>query len=280
MILVTGATGNVGRRAVRQLLDQGQRVSAVSRDPKPGAVPEGAEPVGADPSHPQSLRAALDGVEAILLSPRAVGGAAEELLSLARQHGVKRVTVLSAVTVQYPVGHRRFIEEFAAVEGAAKGSGLDWTILRCADFASNTLAWSEQIRGRGTVFGAYPQAATSTIHEGDVAAVSVRALTDAAHAQQTYLLTGPQSLTQTAKVEVIGRTIGRELSFVELPPEQVRQGMLQAGLPEEIPDRLLGSLADYAHQAGPSSDTVERVLGRPALSYATWVAEHVDAFTN
>jgi uncharacterized protein YbjT (DUF2867 family) len=128
------------------------------------------------------------------------------------------------------------------------------------------------------VFGAYSRAATSTIHEADVAAVAVRALTDAAHAGQTHLLTGPQSLTQPEKVDIIGLAVGRRLSFVELPPEDLRQGMLGAGLAEDIPDRLLGSLSDYANQAGPSSDIVERVLGRPAHTYATWVAEHVTAF--
>jgi hypothetical protein len=70
------------------------------------------------------------------------------------------------------------------------------------------------------------------------------------------------------------------LSFEELPPEQVRQAMLAQGLPEDVPDRLLGSLADYAKQPGPSSDTVEQVLGRPALTFAEWAAEHADAFRN
>jgi uncharacterized protein YbjT (DUF2867 family) len=192
---------------------------------------------------------------------------------------VERVVALSAATVQYAAGYRRFADAFKAVEDAVKASGLQWTVLRSADYASNTLAWAPQIRSAGVVRGAYGDAATSTVHERDVAAVAARALVNPAHAGHTYLLTGPQSLTQRDKVRLIDEAIGKKLSFEELPPEQLRQAMLAQGLPEDVPDRLLGSLADYAKQPGPSSDTVEQVLGRPALTFAAWAAEHA-AFRN
>lgn len=92
-------------------------------------------------------------MEAILLSPRAAGSAAVDLLARARETGAARVVVLSSVTVRYPAGHARFRQHFQAVEDVAKGSGLDWTILRCADFAANTLAWAGQIQATGTVRG-------------------------------------------------------------------------------------------------------------------------------
>jgi uncharacterized protein YbjT (DUF2867 family) len=278
MILVTGATGNVGREAIDLLLDRGEAVSAVSRNPATAQLPAGARLVTGDPSHPKTLRAALGGVEAILLSPRAVGNATAELLSLAAEQGVKRVVVLSAMTVEYPAGHRRFAEQFRAVEDSAKASGLQWTVLRNSDFDSNALAWAPQIRSAGVVRGAYGNAATSAIHERDIAAVAVRALVDPVHTGRSYLLTGPQSLTQYEKVRLIGDAIGRKLSFEELPPEQIRQAMLAQGLPEEIPERLLGSLADYAKQAGPSSAVVEQILGRTALTFAEWAAGHAAAF--
>lgn len=277
MFLITGATGNVGREGVRLLLDDHREVVAVTRDPAHAALPDAAHVVRGDPSRPSALASALERVEAILLSPRAVGDATAELLSLAAEHGVRRVVVLSAVTVEYPARHTRFAEEFRAVEDAAKASGLEWTILRCADFDANALAWAPQIRSTGVVRGAYADAATSPIHQRDIAAVAVRAM-DTGHAGRTYLLTGPQSLAQRDKVRLIGDALGEELSFQELLPEQVRQAMLAQGLPEEIPDRLLGSLADYAKQPGPSSDTVERILGRPALTFAEWAAENAAAF--
>ncbi|MEU7897865.1 NAD(P)H-binding protein [Nonomuraea sp. NPDC049152] len=278
MILVTGATGHVGRHAVGLLLDNGSEVAAVTRNPPTANLPAEAHLVVADPSNPQTLATALNGVDAILLSPRAVGNAGTELLSLAAEHGVRRVVVLSATTVERPAGHERFAAHFKAVEDAAKASGLQWTFLRCADFAANALGWAPQIRSTGIVRGAYGDAATSPIHERDIAAVAVKALTDDDHAGRSYLLTGPQPLTQRDKVRLIGQAIGRELSFQELSPEQVRQGMLAQGMPEDVPERLLGSLADYAKQAGPSTDTVERLLSRPALTFAEWASEHADAF--
>jgi uncharacterized protein YbjT (DUF2867 family) len=94
------------------------------------------------------------------------------------------------------------------------------------------------------------------------------------------VLTGPQSLTQRDKVRLIGEAIGTELSFQEISPQQVRRAMVSQGLPEEIPDRLLGSLAHYAKRPGPSAGTVQQVLGCPALTFAQWAADHATAFRN
>lgn len=271
VILITGATGVVGREAVRLLLCQGAKVAAVTRDPQADL------PTGAQLIHPGEVKT-LDGVESILLSPRAVGAGVADLLTWACAAGAKRVVALSAVTVQYPAGYARFREQFQAVEHTTKNSGLDWTILRCADFAANTLAWAGQIRATGTVRGAYPQARTSTIDERDVAAVAALALTAPGHTGQTHLLTGELSLSQPEKAAAIGAALGHELRFVEVKPDDVRRGMLAAGLPDEVADRLLGSLADYAREAGPTTETVRRLLGRPARAYATWAVEHSAAF--
>ncbi|MFE6487321.1 NAD(P)H-binding protein [Streptomyces sp. NPDC057757] len=282
MFVVIGATGSVGRDAVNLLLDAGEEVAAVTRDPA-ADLPDGARIVSGDPSRPDTLTAWPDGAEAVLLSPRAVGGAAAPLLSLAAARGARRVVVLSAATVEHPAGHRRFADEFRAVEEAVSRSGLDRTFLRCADFAANALAWAPQIRTAGVVRGAYGDAATSPIHQRDIAEVAVRALLrteDAGHAERAHLLTGPQSLSQRDKVRLIGEVVDRDLSFQELAPEQVRRAMLAQGLAEDIPDRLLGSLADYAKTPGPTTDTVERLLGRPALTFAAWAADNAAAFTS
>jgi uncharacterized protein YbjT (DUF2867 family) len=251
MLLITGATGNVGREAMRLL---GDRAVGLSR----------ATPLGT-----------VAHVEGVLYSPRA---ATPERLTWAVERGAKRVVVLSAATVAHPAGDPRFVAEFTAAEQAAQRSGLEWTILRSTDYAANALAWAPQIRRDGAVRGAYRQAVTSTVDERDVAAVAVRALLEPEHAGRTYLLTGPQPLTQAAKVDAIGRATGRALSFAEIAPEHVRQGMLAAGLPAELPDRLLGSLADYARAPGPSSTTVADLLGRPARTFAEWAADHAEAF--
>jgi uncharacterized protein YbjT (DUF2867 family) len=190
------------------------------------------------------------------------------------------VVALSAVTVEFGGGEKRFAAAYKAVEDAAKASGLRWTILRCAEYDSNALAWAPQIRATGVVRGAYGDAASSPIHNRDVAAVSALALVDARHAEHTYVLTGPQSLTQRDRVRLIGEAIGKEAPWIEMAPDQVRVNMLAQGLPEDVPDRLLGYLASLNQQPGPTSTTVEQVLGRPALTFAQWAVEHAAAFRN
>lgn len=279
MIVVTGATGPVGRQAVQLLLDAGAEVAAVTRDPAAAGLPDGARIIKGDPSRPQTLAAALPGTEAVLLSPRAAGGGAAELLALAASHGAQRVVLLSALTVEYLAGEPRFADQFRAAEKVAQDSGLAVTVLRCADFDTNALAWAPQIRASGVVRGAYPAAATSPIHERDIAQVAVAALASPGSNGACHVLTGPQSLSQSDKVRLIGQATGRELEFAEVSPEQVRQAMLAQGLPEEIPDRLLGSLRDYARQPGPTTDTVQQLLGRPALTFATWASQNAAAFS-
>jgi uncharacterized protein YbjT (DUF2867 family) len=280
MILVTGATGNVGREVVELLLGEGETVVAVTRTPSAASLPGGAEVVGGDPSRPTTLTSALYGVDTLFLVPRAVGGATAELLSLARETGVPRVVLVSALTVEYPVGERRFADEFRAAEDAVRTSGLEWTLLRCADFDANALAWAPQIRSAGVVYGVYGEAATSPVHEADIAAVGARALVDEGHAGRSYVLTGPQSLTQPDKVRIIGEAIGRELSWVEIAPDRLREGLLAQGVPADVPERLIGSLADYAKRPGPSSTDVQDVLGRPARTFAEWAVDRADAFRN
>jgi uncharacterized protein YbjT (DUF2867 family) len=278
MILITGATGNVGREVVNLLLAEGQKVVAISRNPNRAILPPDALVIEGNPSQPQTVSAALGEIEAVLLSPRPVDGGATDLLRLTRSKGARRVVVLSALTVQYGGGYRRFADEFRAIEDAAKQSGLDWTVLRSADYASNAKAWLPQIRRGDVVRGAYGDAATSTVHEWDVAAVAARALVDAAHAGQTYMLTGPQSITQREKVRVIGHAINRNVTWQEVPPEQVRQAMLAQGVSPDVPDRMLGYLSECVEKPGPSSDSVQRLLQRPALTFAEWATEHAAEF--
>jgi uncharacterized protein YbjT (DUF2867 family) len=285
MILVTGATGNIGREVVKLLQEGDEHVVAITRHPASAALPKGVIVVGGDPSHPQTLVSALPEVKTVFISPRALGddnpgAAAVELLKLAAERGAQRVVTLSAVTVEFGGGYRRFADAFRGVEDAVKASGLPWTILRSAEYDSNALAWAPQIRALGVVRGAYGDAASSPIHNRDVAAVSAVALMNAAHAGHTYVLTGPQSLTQRERVRLIGAAIGKAIPWVDTSPQQVRESMLAQGLPADVPDRLLGYLASLDQQAGPSSTTVQQLLGRPALPFAQWAAEHASAFRN
>jgi uncharacterized protein YbjT (DUF2867 family) len=278
MIMVTGASGAVGRLVVTGLLERGCDVLAVSRDPGRAGFPTEARAVAADLSRPETLAEALGGVHTIFLNPAAVERGTEGLLALAVENGVPRVVLLSALTVEYPAGDPAFAARFARLEQLVSASGLASTVLRSGDFAGNVRIWAPQIRAGNIVRGPYGEAATSPIDEQDLAAVATTVLASTDHVGRTYTLTGPESLTQRDKVRIIGEAVGRELRFDELDPEVARATMLGAGVPPEIVARLLGSLADYVLTPGPTTGDVRSVLGRPARKFGDWAMAHSDLF--
>jgi uncharacterized protein YbjT (DUF2867 family) len=284
MILVTGATGNVGREMVNALLDEGAEVRAVTRNPQAAGLPAHVEVVEGDPSRPDTIAPFLNGVTALFLHPRAVGTPAVELLALARARGVKRVVTLSAMNVddnldEQPSRYRG--DRNKEVEDAAVGSGLEWVSLRAGFFAINTLqAWGAQIRAGDVVRGPYATFAEAPIHERDLVGVGARALLTDELVGRRLELTGPQSLTHEEMVAIIGDAIGRPLRYQEIPPEAAKQGMVQHGFPEPFVEALMARYAKKVGQAAPLTGEVEKILGRPAHSFAEWVADHAASFKN
>jgi uncharacterized protein YbjT (DUF2867 family) len=288
MILVTGASGTIGRPLIEVLVDQGAEVRAVTRIPQAAGLPVGVEVVEGDPSRPDTIAPFLEGVTGLFLHPRAVGiPAAGELLALARERGVQRVVALSATNVDDPLDEqpsRYNGDRNKEVEDAAVASGLGWVSLRASSFAIDTLqAWGAQIRAGDLVRGPYATFAEASIHERDLAGVGARALRSdelVARRGRRVELTGPQSLTHQQMVTIIGEVLGRPLRYQEIPPETARQGMVQLGLPEPFVEALMGRYAREVGQAAPVTGEVERILGRPARTYAQWVADHAAAFQN
>jgi uncharacterized protein YbjT (DUF2867 family) len=285
MILVTGATGTIGRPLIDVLVSEGAKVRALTRNPQAAGLAAGVEVVEFDPARPEEIAPFLEGVTALFLHPRAVGLAAGELLALARQRGVQRVVALSAMNVDDPLDQqpsRYNGDRNKEVEDAAAASGLGWVSLRASSFAIDTMqAWGAQIRAGDVVRYPYASFAEAQIHERDLAGVIARALrSDALVARRgrRLELTGPQALTHQQMVAIIGEVIRRPLRFQEIPPEVARQGMVQYGLPEPFVQALMARYAREVSQLAPVTGEVQRVLGRPARSYAEWVADHADAF--
>lgn len=276
-IMITGATGKIGRRAVDILAGTNKQVVAVTRQPNT-KFPEGVSVLQADISHPETLKDVLSDVSVLLLIPSAVERGAKELVSLAIDQGVERLVLISAVTVTYGGGYKQFSERFKRLEDIVRGSGLPWTILRSADFDANALAWANQIAATGEVKGAYGNAKAAPIHEADLAAVAAKVLIDTGHDYKSYDLTGPKLLSQIDKVEAIGNAIHRQLVFTEVDPAIVKTAMLAQGLPEDIPDRMLGYLKSCIDAPGPVTKTVAELLGRPAASFEDWARENAEAF--
>jgi uncharacterized protein YbjT (DUF2867 family) len=287
MFLVMGATGTIGRPLIDALVNQGAKVRAVTHDSQAANLPAGVEVVEGDLARPDTVAPFLDGVSALFLHPRAVRLAAGELLALARERGVRRVVALSATNVDDPLDQqpsRHNGDRNKEVEDAAVASGLAWVSLRASSFAANTLrTWGAQIRAGDVVRYPYANFAEALIHERDLAEVIAHALHSddlVARRGRRLELTGPQSLTHQQLVATIGGVLGRPLRYQELPSEVATQGMVQQGIPEAFVEALMARYAREVGQPAPVTGEVERILGRPARTYAEWVADHADAFQN
>ncbi|MGW0840196.1 NAD(P)H-binding protein [Streptomyces sp. NPDC002787] len=276
MILVTGATGNIGSALLAQLRMSGvTAVRALSRDPVRASFPEGTDAVEGDLTRPVSLKAALEGVRALFLLSGM--GAEAEVLAAARQAGVEHVVLVSSITVlTHP--HLAPAAENLAVERWLKDSGMAWTILRPTQFASNTLWWAGSIREEGVVRAPYADIGLPTIHPSDIAAVACGALTGPGHQGAAYALTGPERVTVRQQVAAISAALGREVTLVEIDRAAAHRRMVSL-LGDDIAAAVLDLMGgDVNDELLKVRDGVSRVTGRPARSFRQWAAENQAAF--
>jgi uncharacterized protein YbjT (DUF2867 family) len=275
-IVVTGATGNVGRPLVSELAAAGARVRAVTRTPETAGFPDGVEAVS-------SAADAIAGASAVFLNSRALGDSLADVVALARLGGVSKLVALSAINADDAFSRQpsRFRgDRNYEVQQLAVDSGLAWVSLRPAVFASNFVGmWSAQILAGDVVGGPYAAASAAPIVETDIAAVAAQALLTDDFVGQQIPLTGPQALTNTELVEIIGTVLGRPLRYLEVPPDVVRQRFIGLGLGAEFADAYTAMLAETVDKPALVTREVEKITGRPATTFAQWVSDHRNLFT-
>lgn len=270
MIVVTGATGNVGRELVRTLVSADEKVRAVSR--RPEQTPEGVRHWQADLAEPARLRTALDGADALFLL--VAGEDPQAILDLARAGGVRRVVLLSS----QGAGTRPEVYRHpAGFEDAVRRSGLDWTILRPGGFDSNAYAWAESVRAERTVAAPFGNVGLPAIDPADIAEVAAATLREAGHVGRTYELTGPSPVTPRERARAIGDALGTPVRFVEQTREEARARMLRF-MPEPVVEGTLAILGEPTAAEREVSPAVERVLGRAPRTFADWAERNVAAF--
>ncbi|MFB8351327.1 SDR family oxidoreductase [Streptomyces niveus] len=276
MILVTGATGNIGSTLVRELQESGAGPSrALTRDISRAEFPAGTEAVEGDLARPASMKAALEGVRSLFLVSRI--GPDAEIIRAARSAGVEHVVLVSSITVRtHP--HLGPAEENLSVERLLKDSGMAWTILRPTQFASNALWWAAAIRERETVRVPYADVGLPTIHPADIASVARTALTEDGHRGHTYALTGPERITARQQVETIAAVLGRDVPLVGIDRAEAHSTMA-AFLGDEAADAVLDVTGgDVNDELLAVRDTVPRIIGAPARTFRQWVTENAAAF--
>lgn len=276
MIVVTGATGNVGRPLVQALVTAGEPVTAVSRRAAP--VPDGARHQQADLAEPDALRPVLDGADALYLL---VSGAGEHvdprgILDAAKTGGVRRV-VLQSSQAAGTRPHSPSHAPLRALEDAVRRSGLDWTVLRPGGFASNAFAWAGSIRAERTAAAPFGDVGLPTVDPADIADVAAVVLRGAGHAGRIYELTGPALLSPRERARAIGAALDAPVRFVEQSREEARAQMLQF-MPEAVVEGTLAILGEPSPAEQRVSPDVEQVLGRAARTFTAWAARNVAAF--
>lgn len=279
MILVTGATGTVGREVARAVAAE-QPVRLLVRQPDRVSVTgAGVEPVAGDYSSPESLRRALRGVRAaFLVTNRPDQPHDESFLAAARAEGVQHIVKLSAAAVEDEQADDVLTCWQRRTEEQLRASGLGWTLLRPRSFMSNTLSWAPAVRSERLVRALYGASGNACVDPRDVAAVAAVALTRSGHEGMSHVLTGPQPISAIEQTAVLAEVLGTPLRFEELDEAQARAVLLERQSPA-VAEALLRSAA--RQQAGAKrrvTDTVAAVTGVPARSYRTWAQDHAGAF--
>ncbi|HEY3683099.1 MAG TPA: NAD(P)H-binding protein [Streptosporangiaceae bacterium] len=282
MILVTGATGSVGRELLARLAAAGEPVRAMSRKPDGIRLPPGAEAVYGDAEDAASLDAAFRGVDAAyLMSAQPVGSAPRpthilELAAAARRAGTARLVLLS--TYLADAGRTDPLSVWQSeAETAVTGSGSAWALLKPGRFMTNVLNWAPMIARGDTVPIPYADLPAVSIDPADIAEIAAAALTTDAYDSTAYQLTGPEALTPREELAVIGAEIDRPLRAVEPPAGAFRAGLMRSGMSEEVVDSVLTLMRDDPTPA-EILPTVPRLLGRPATRFADWVTRNRAAF--
>jgi uncharacterized protein YbjT (DUF2867 family) len=275
LILVTGATGNIGGELVRALAHAGGQVRALIRDGESRDLPAGVEQVAGDLNDPESMRTALAGVRGMFLLPGYQGMA--QTLAEARKAGVEHVTLLSGNSAGSGDTSNAVSAYMIESETTVKDSGLAWTILRPFGFMSNTLQWIPQLRAGDLVRAPFAGVPIAMIDPSDIAAVAALALSSAGHAGNVYHLTGPEPLRPADRVRILGAARGRELRFVAQSDDEARAEM-SAAMPAKYVDAFFSFYVDGTLDESGPLPTVAGLTGRPPRTFEQWAQAHAAAF--
>jgi uncharacterized protein YbjT (DUF2867 family) len=275
VILVTGATGNVGAEVVRALAAAGHPVRALTRDPSAARLPAGVTAAGGDLSAPESLDGVFDDVTAVFLLagyPDAPG-----LLARMADAGVRRVVLLSTGAV---VGGDldNYVVRFNVVsEAAVRDSALSWTVLRPSGFMSNALRWRPQLQAGDTVREPFADLPVAVIDPFDIGVVAARALTEQEHAGRSYRLTGPQALRPAERLAILGEALGRDLRLVPQSDQEARTAMSEV-MPPPLVDAFFAFSRGGTYLDDQVTSTTGDLLGRPPRTFRDWAHAHADDF--
>ena len=264
-ILVTGATGNIGRMVVDHLLARGaDDVRALTTDPTKANLPDGVEVARGYLGRPETLPAAFAGVDRLYLAP--VLETVTDVVRLAREADVRHIVDLSGDETT----------DWQPIAQAVEASGLAWTHLYAGEFVENTTVWADQVRATGEVREPYPDAANAPVAMDDIARVAAAVLLEEGHEGRVHTLTGPETMTRAERVRRLGQALGRELTFTRVSLDEAAELLVPAM--GEYARWYLEGFAWMVDSPQVATTTIADVTGAPATTFEQWAATNADAF--
>jgi uncharacterized protein YbjT (DUF2867 family) len=264
-ILVTGATGNIGRRIVDHLINLGANdIRALTKNPAKAKLPDGVTAITGYLGEPDSLPAALDGVDQVYLAP--LPGTLEATLDLMRKAGVEYVVALSGAG------------DWQEHADKITASGLVNTQLGPGEFTDNFTIWAEQIKATRTVRDPYPSVVEAPISMDDIARVAAALLVkpEESHFSKMYPITGPAALTRAEIAAQIGVGLGVDVTF-----EQCSRADGEAALRPAMGEYArwyLDQIETGVNEPQHANGLVAQLTGTPAETVAQWAARNAELF--
>jgi uncharacterized protein YbjT (DUF2867 family) len=279
MYLVTGATGNVGREVVGQLLAKGEKVRVFTRDAtKVAHWGDRVEVAIGDFTRPETFAQALPDVDgAFIMNGALDGGVFRQLIAAAKSHANLRIVFLSTIfagSPESPIGQLHKDKE-----DVIRASGLSGKFVRAGSFMTNAYQWISTIKGEGVVYNALGAGKAAPIAPEDIAAVAVHALTDANPSPEVFEVTGSELLSVPEQVAILANALGKPIKSIDVPAESAVQGMLRAGLPAPVATAVAQSFAAIRDgRMAIVKDTVKQVTGKQPRTFQSWAQQHASRF--
>jgi uncharacterized protein YbjT (DUF2867 family) len=282
MILVTGASGNVGGAVLQELLRAGASVRSMYRSNEDAAkAPSGANPVIADFGDRISLDRALEDVDRVYLVCSPIPQLVElesNMVDACCDHGVRHLVLNSSLGADtydksFPKWHRQ-------VEEHVQESGIVATILRPESFMQNIPAFfAASINSQGAFYAAIGEAPVGFVDVRDIAAVAAKILSADGHVGTIYTLTGPELLSYSHVAAKLSVVLGHPVQYVAITQAQLRQSMRDMGMPSWQVEALADLQAYYTEGAGGKvTSDVRNVLGREPIRMDQSLRDYVSAF--
>ena len=282
MILITGATGQVGREAVNALVAAGTEVRVLVRSLSSSSMLHGVQVVQGSFEDDASLTRAFDGIDTMFLAGRDSPDTVSQqrrVLTHARHVNVQHIVKLSAIGAS-PNSPIALMRDHHAIDEEIQAGPTNWTLLKPHLYMQNLLRLGDAFRKDGLLSAPMGQDCFPLVDTRDVGAAAATVLGNpSAHAGESYALTGPVAHTYDEVATALSVVTGRAIAYETVPPQEFEAELLLAGTPDWRAFDLAHISSAYDCSDNVVSSDLAMLLGRRPRSLSEFLQDHRDLFT-